>query len=106
MQITLTPVDYSLNRLNRYLCLGVASGEGVHVGEDEVAGAVVAEGGFVFFADDGEGVQDVLRVFLGQAVEVEVERVEAGAQVAAFFFLPGEGWAVVAEIAGSPDLPT
>ena len=51
-------------------------------------------------ADYGESVQHVLRVFFGQAVEVEVERVEAGSQVAAFFFVPDEGWAVVAEIPG------
>jgi len=31
---------------------------------------------------------------------VEVEGVEAGAQVAAFFFVPDEGRAVVAEVAG------
>ena len=36
----------------------------------------------------------------GEAVEVEVEGVEAGAQVAAFFFVPDEGRAVVAEVAG------
>ena len=60
----------------------------------------MAEGGFVFTADYGEGFQHVLRVFLGQAVEVEVERVEAGAQVAAFFFVPDEGRAVVAEVPG------
>ena len=31
---------------------------------------------------------------------MEVEGVEAGAQVAALFFVPGEGRAVVAEVAG------
>ena len=31
---------------------------------------------------------------------MEVERVEAGAQVAAFFFVPDEGLAVVAEVPG------
>ena len=51
-------------------------------------------------ADDGEGVEDVGGVFAGEAVEVEVEGVEAGAQVAALFFVPDEGRAVVAEIAG------
>ena len=65
--------------LYRHYRLGVSGGEGVHVGEDEVAGTVVAEGGFVLLADDGEGVQHVLRVFFGQAVEVEVERFETGA---------------------------
>ena len=48
-------------------------------------------------ADDGEGVEDVGGVFAGEAVEVEVEGVEAGAQVAALFLVPDEGRAVVAE---------
>ena len=51
-------------------------------------------------ADDGEGVEDVGGVCAGEAVEVEVEGVKAGAQVAAFFFVPDEGRAVVAEVAG------
>ena len=51
-------------------------------------------------ADDGEGVEDVGGVLAGEAVEVEVEGIEAGAQVAAFFFVPDEGRAVVAEVAG------
>ena len=63
-------------------------------------GAVGAEGGFVVAADDGEGVEDVGGVCAGESVEVEVEGVEAGAQVAAFFFVPDEGRAVVAEVAG------
>ena len=63
-------------------------------------GAVGAEGGFVVAAHDGEGVEDVGGVCAGEAVEVEVEGVEAGAQVAAFFFVPDEGRAVVAEVAG------
>ncbi|MYD31613.1 MAG: hypothetical protein F4X01_08495 [Nitrospira sp. SB0661_bin_20] len=51
--------------LKSHFRLGIAGGEGVHVGEDEVAGAVAAEGSFVFPTDDGEGVQHVFRVFLG-----------------------------------------
>ena len=51
-------------------------------------------------ADDGEGVEDVGGVIAGKAVEVEVEGVEAGAQVAALFFVPDEGRAVAAEVAG------
>ena len=54
-------------------------------------------------ADDGEGVEDVGGVCAGEAVEVEVEGVEAGAQVAALFFVPDEGRAVVAEVAGEGD---
>ena len=65
--------------LNRHHGFGVAGGEGVHVGQDEVAGAVAAESGLVLFAHDGEGVQHVAGVLTGEAVEVEVEGVEAGA---------------------------
>ena len=79
---------------------GVAGGEGVVVGEDHIFGAVVAEGGLVVAADDGEGVEDVGGVGAGEAVEVEVEGVEAGAQVAALLVVPDEGRAVVAEVAG------
>ena len=45
--------------LNCHVGGGVAGGEGVEVGEDHGFGAVVAEGGFVVAADDGEGVEDV-----------------------------------------------
>ena len=68
-----------MEELESHHRLSVVGGEGVHVSEDEVAGAVAVEGGFVFLADDGEGVQHVSRVVFGQAVEVEVECVEAGA---------------------------
>ena len=60
---------------------------------------VCSASGFVFAADDGEGVEHVFGVVPRQAVEVEVERVEAGAEVAAFLFVPDEGLAVVAEVA-------
>ena len=39
-------------------------------------------------ADDGEGVEDVGGVCAGEAVEVEVEGVEAGAEVAALLRRP------------------
>ena len=52
--------------LNRYIGGGVAGGEGVEVGEDHGFGAVVAEGGFVVAADDGEGVEDVGGVCRGR----------------------------------------
>ncbi len=77
--------------LNSYVSDGVAGGEGVVIGEDHVFGAVVAEGGLVVAADDGEGVEDVGGVCAGEAVEVEVEGVEAGAQVAARSE-SGRGW--------------
>ena len=47
------------SRLHGHVGGGVAGGEGVEVGEDHGFGAVVAEGGFVVAADDGEGVKDV-----------------------------------------------
>ena len=64
--LTINTGESGLNRLHRYPHARVSGGEGVHVGEDEIAGAVGVKGGFVF---------------LGQAVEVEVERVEARAQM-------------------------
>ena len=48
-----------LDGLDRYVGICIAGGEGVVVGEDHVFGAVVAEGGFVVAANDGEGVEDV-----------------------------------------------
>ena len=68
--------------------------------QDQVAGAVAVEGFFVFAADYGEGVEDVAGVVAAQAVEVEVEGVEPGAQVAALLFVPDKGRAVMAEVAG------
>ena len=64
---------------------GVAGGEGVVVGEDHIFGAVVAEGGLVVAADDGEGVEDVGGVGAGEGVE-------AGAQVTALLFVDAEGF--------------
>ena len=77
----------------------VAGGEGVVVGEDHGFGAVVGEGGFVVAAEDGEGVEGVGGVLAGEAVEVEVEGVGAGAQVAGFLVALDDRRAVVAEVA-------
>src|SRR3546814_1953010 len=79
---------------------GVAGGEGGHVAQHQVAGAVAAEGTLVGVADDGEGVEYVGGLVAVQAVQVEVQRVEAGDAVAAVFGVPDEGFAVVAEVAG------
>ena len=93
--------DDALGWLQRHSEVCVSGGEGVHVGEDELLGAVAAvELGLVFALDDGEGVDDVGGVGAVEAVEVEVERVEAGAEVAAGFLVPGEGRAAVAKVAG------
>ena len=86
--------------LHRHIRFGVPGGEGVHVRQHEVPGAVGAERRLVLPPDDGEGAQDVVRVVVVEAVEVEIQRVEAGAEVAALLLVPGERWAVVPEIAG------
>ena len=51
-------------------------------------------------ADDWEDVEDVFGGVPRQAVEVEIEGVEADAEVAAFLFVPDEGLTVVAEVTG------
>ena len=43
--------------------------------QDDALGAVLAVGGFVLALDDGEGVHDVVRVVVDDAVEVEVDGV-------------------------------
>ena len=48
----------------------------------------------------GKRAQDVAHFFPGQAVEVEVKRVEAGLQVTTLLFVPYKGGTVVAEVAG------
>src|SRR3546814_2457758 len=67
---------------------GVAGGEGGHVAQHQVAGAVAADGTLVGVADDGEGVEYVGGLVAVQAVQVEVQRVEAGDAVAAVFGVP------------------
>ena len=46
----------------------------------------------------GEGGVDVVTVVAAESVAVEVEGVEECSSVAAMFFVPGEEWAVAAEI--------
>ena len=96
----ISPSHDKLDGLGRYLNIRIAGGEGVVVGEDRGFGAVVGEGGFVVAADDGEGVEDVGGVLAGEDVEVEVEGVEAGAQVAGFLVASDDRRAVAAEVAG------
>ena len=49
------------------------------------------------FLDDGEGAEDVAGFVPREAVEMEVECVEAGPQVPALLFVPDERRAGVAE---------
>ena len=86
--------------LHRHHRLGIPVGEGVHVRQHEVPGAVGAERRLVLPPDDGEGAQDVVRVVVVEAVEVEIERVKAGAQVAALLIVPGERRPVVPQVTG------
>ena len=69
--------------LNRHHRLRIPRRQGVHVGQDHVPRAVMAELLFVLASDDGEGAEHVAGVVPRKAVEVEIESVEAGAQVAA-----------------------
>src|SRR5262245_20233580 len=68
--------------------------------EDDAFRAVFAMRLFVFAFDDGEGLQNVVRVVAPNAVEVEVGRVEFAAQQEAALFVPAEGRARVAAVGG------
>ena len=87
---------FTASNLHRHPRLRVPRRQGVHIGQHHVPRAVAAELLLVLAADDGEGVEHVASVVTRQAVEVEVEGVEAGAQVAAVVVVPREGRAVVA----------
>jgi hypothetical protein len=89
---TLSSVATAAN-LHRHHRFRIPRSQRIHIRQRHIAGAVCSEGGFVFAADDGEGVEDVFGGVPRQAVEVEVERVEAGAEVATFLFVPDEGLA-------------
>ena len=78
-------IDVSVNRLR----LMVVSLQGDPAGKLQLQ--YVAHKGKL---TDGEGAQHVLHVFLDQAVDVEVERVEVDAQVAALLFVLDKGRAV------------
>ena len=62
----LKPSRHNPYGLGCYLNIRIAGVEGVVVGEDHGFGTVVAEGGFVVAADDGEGVEDVGGVVRGR----------------------------------------
>jgi hypothetical protein len=68
--------------------------------EDNALGAILAMRLFVLAFDDGEGLQNVVRVVAPNAVEVEVGRVEFAAQQEAARFVPAERRASVAAVGG------
>ena len=59
--------------------------------QDDALGAVFAMRGLVLALDDGEGVHDVGRVVAGDAVEVEVGRVQFATHEEAALFVPAVG---------------
>ena len=74
--------------LHRHDSVGVPGGECAHVGQDQVAGAVLAELFFVLFLDYGERAEHIFGVVAVQAVEVEVEGVQPGPQVPPLLLTP------------------
>ena len=48
-----------MSHLHRHPHLRIPRGQCIHIRQRHIAGAVCAAGGFVFAADDGEGVEDV-----------------------------------------------
>ena len=56
-----------MSHLHRHHRFRIPRGQRIHIRQRHIAGAVCAEGGFVFAADDGEGVEDVFGVLLRQA---------------------------------------
>jgi hypothetical protein len=79
---------------------GDGLGEALVEGLDGVFGAVGAVGLFVALADEPEGVEDVVDLEGGEAVEVKKGGVELGAELEAAVFVPAERGAFVAVIAG------
>ena len=67
--------------LHRHPRRRIARRQSIHVRQHHGPRAVVAELLFVLAAHDGEGVEHVAGGVARQAVEVEVEGIEAGAQV-------------------------
>ncbi len=63
-------------------------------------GEVVAELFALVLFENGELVEDVVGVVLGESVEVEEEGVEASSELSALGRVPDEGVAVIAEVAG------
>ena len=62
---------------------GVAGFEGSVLAEDEVLRQVVAELFALVLLEDGELVENVVGVVLGEAVEVEEKSIEAGTELSA-----------------------
>lgn len=63
----------------------------IHVGENEIARAIAAEGLFVVLLHDGKGVEDIANIIaIRDAVEQEIKRIEPRAQMRAPLLVPFE----------------
>ena len=85
---------------SRYRRFRIPGRKRVHIGQDEVAGAVFFKLFLVFLLDYGEGAEYVLRVVAGHPVKVEVKGVESSPQVTALLVFPDKRRAVIAQISG------
>ncbi|MDE2987148.1 MAG: hypothetical protein OXT70_03725 [Chloroflexota bacterium] len=79
--------------------VGVTGVEGSVGVEGEVVRRVVAELLALVLLEDGELIEDVVGVVLGESVEVEEEGVESGTELASLGPVADEGLTLVAEIA-------
>ena len=90
-------------KLPFHLGTWVSSGQCIHVCQDQVPRAVSTKLGLIFPLYDWECAQHVFCVIPGQSVEMEIEGVEAGAQMAALLIIPDERRAITAKVAGEWD---
>lgn len=77
----------------------IAGREGGHVAQDQVLGEIAPVGGNVLLAHNGEGIEHIGGGVPVEAVEHEVNRIQARPRMAAFVLIPGEGLALVSHIA-------
>ena len=73
-----TRSTFPIARLSSYLRFRVACFQGVHVSQYEISGPVGLELFLILSFDDGEGAEDVISVFAGDPIKVEVQGVEPG----------------------------
>ena len=85
-------------KLPCHLGFWVSSGQCIHVGQDQIPSAVSTKLGLVFPLHDWERAQHVISVIAPEAVKVEIQSVEAGAQVSALLLIPSERRAIVPQV--------
>ena len=95
-----TRSTFPIARLSSYLRFRVACFQGVHVSQYEISGPVGLELFLILSFDDGEGAEDVISVFAGDPIKVEVQGVEPGPEVSPFLLVPYERRSVVSHVLG------